>query len=161
KECAFAVDQKYAGTTVENRKIVTNLPPGEVTVEVFADGFDHMTRRIRLEESQPKEEKFSLKRSTLARQLSASASLLKVVTSLGGTDGLAELGDIEGSGAMLWTNSSGQVEQWTMTFNKHIGPDLALTFKTKDGQCSASIMGTISKQECKGGLKNGGDKIAE
>src|SRR5207245_2179660 len=82
-------------------------------------------------------------------------------TSLGGTDGFGELADIEGSGVMQWTNSTGQLEQWPMTFNKHIGKDLAVTFKTKDGQCTASIMGTASKQDCKGSLKNGGDKIAD
>src|SRR5207249_3995979 len=121
--------------------------PGEVTVEVFADGYDHMTRRIRLDENQPKEEKFALQRSALVRQQSASASMLKALTSFGGTDGLAELADIEGAGVMQWTNSSGQLEQWPMTFNKRIGRDLAITFKSKDGgQCTASIVAASSKQ---------------
>src|ERR1051326_3661616 len=61
KDCAVAVDSKYAGATVQNRKTINDLPPGDVNVEVFADGYEHMTRRIRLEENQPKEEKFSLK----------------------------------------------------------------------------------------------------
>jgi hypothetical protein len=114
-----------------------------------------------LEEGKTTEEKFSLKRSALVRQDSARASLLKTLASLGGVDGLAELGDVEGAGTMQWTNSSGLVEQWTVTFNKRPGRDLAAVFKTTDGQCTASILGQTAKQECKGGLKNGGDKIAE
>jgi hypothetical protein len=140
---------------------VDGLSPGEVTVEVFADEYEHATRRIQLEADKPKEEKFLLKRNTLVRQQAASASLLKAMTSFGGVDGLAELGDIEGSGMMQWTNSSGQVEEWPMTFTKRIGRDLGITFKTKDGQCTASIIGGTRKQECRGGLRNGGDKIAE
>jgi hypothetical protein len=160
-DCAIAVDQEYFGPTSQNRKDVTGLTPGEVTVEVFADGYDHAMRRVRLEANQPKEEKFVLKRNAMIRQQSASASLLKALASLGGGDGLAELGDIEGSGTMQWTDSGGQVDQWSMTFNKRVGRDLTLTFKTKDGQCTASILMGGAKEECRGGLRNGGDKIAE
>jgi hypothetical protein len=161
KDCDVVVDQKYEGPTSQNRKSINGLHPGEASVEVFANGYEKVTRRIQLEPDQSKEERFLLKRSTLVRQQSAAASLLKAVTSLGGADGLAELGDIEGSGMMQWTNSAGQVEQWAMTFNKRIGRDLAITFKSKDGQCTASIVAAAVKQECRSGLRNGGDKIAE
>jgi len=161
KDCVVVVDEKYAGPTKENRKTVNGLRPGEASVEVFADGYDHVTRRIQLDADQPKEEKFQLKRSTSVRQQSANAALLKAVTSLGGPDGLAELGDIEGSGMMQWTNSSGQIEEWAITFNKRIGHNLTTTFKSKDGQCTASVLSAATKQECRGGLRNGGDKIAE
>jgi hypothetical protein len=87
--------------------------------------------------------------------------LLKTVASLGGIDGVAELGNIEGTGRMDWTDSAGQTQEWTMTFNKRIGKDLVMTFKTRDGQCSASILAQSAKQECKGGLKGGGEKIAD
>ncbi len=161
KDCAVVIDQRFGGTTAQSQKTVTGLSPGDVTVEVFADGYEHATRRILLVENQPKEEKFLLKRSVLIRHQSASGSMLKVVTSLGGMEGLGELADIEGSGTMQWTNSAGQNEQWAMTFNKRIGRDLTMTFKTKDGQCTASIVAAASKQECKAGLRNGGDRIAE
>jgi hypothetical protein len=160
KDCAVAVAEKYGGTTAQNRKTINDLPPGETTVEVFADGYEHVSRRVLLEENQAKEEKFSLKRSAVDRQQSASASLVKALTSLGGMDGVAELADIEGTGAMHWTNSSGQVEQWPMTFNKHIGRDITVTYKTRDGQCVATVS-TTAKQDCRGNLRNGGDKIAE
>lgn len=161
KDCAVVVDDKYEGPTDQNRKTVSGLRPGEATIRVFADGYERLTRRIQLEEGKPAEETFSLKRTTLVRQERASVSLLKAVASLGGADALAELGDIEGSGTMQWTNSSGSVEEWTMTFNKRIGRDLAAIFKTKDGQCTASILAQTAKQECKGELKNRGDKIAD
>jgi hypothetical protein len=159
-DCAFAVDQKYFGATTQNRKEVTGLAPGEVTVEVFADGYNHATRKVRLEGA-PKEERFELKRIAANGQQIAAASLVKALASLGGGDGLAELGDIEGSGTLQWTDSGGQVEQWPMTFNKRVGRDLAITFKTKDGQCTASILMGGAKEECRGGLRNGGEKIAE
>jgi hypothetical protein len=132
-----------------------------VTLEVFADGYERMSRKTQLEEGKPLEEKFSFKRSAITRQQSASASLLKALANLGGTDGLAELGDIEGSGMMEWMNNAGQVEQWMLTFNKRIGRDITVTYKTKDGQCTASIVGQTAKQDCRGGLRNGGEKIAE
>ena len=161
KDCAIAIDQKYVGPTNENRKTITGLSPGDATIEIFVDGYEHLTRQIRLEPNQAKEEKFSLRRNPAILQQSASASLLKAVAGLGGPDGLAELGDIEGSGTMQWMNSAGQVDEWMMTFNKRIGRNLAVTFKTKDGECVASVIGATSKQECKSGLRNGGDKIAE
>src|SRR5205823_4642908 len=81
--------------------------------------------------------------------------------SLGGVAGLVELGDIEVDGTMQWANSANAIEQWSVTLNKRPGRDLNATFKTNDGQCTASILAQSSKQECKGALKNGGDKIAE
>ena len=147
--------------TSQNRMTITGLRPGESTVEVFADGYERLTRRVRLEQGKPADEKFSLKRSAALLRQSASASLLKAVATLGGTDGFGELADIEGSGTMRWTNSAGNIEEWTMTFNKRIGKDLSTTFKTKEGQCTASIVGQAAKQECRGGLKNSGEKIAE
>jgi hypothetical protein len=161
KDCVVVVDDKYEGPTDQNRKTVSGLHPGEATIQVFAEGYEHLTRQILLEEGKTTEGKFSLKRSTLARQESARASLLKTLASLGGVDGLAELGDVESAGTMQWTNSAGLIEQWTVTFNKRAGRDLAATFKTTDGQCTASILAQTAKHECKGGLKNGGDKIAE
>jgi hypothetical protein len=161
KDCAVVVDDKYEGATSQNRKTIEGLRPGDRTIEIFADGYEHLTRRLALEEGKPAEERFSLKRSALVRESSAKASLLKTLASLGGIQGFAELGDVEGSGTMHWTNSAGAVEEWAMTFNKRIGRDVSVTFKTKDGQCTASILAQNAKQDCKGGLKNGGDKIAE
>lgn len=48
-----------------------------------------------------------------------------------------------------------------MSFKKRIGNDLATTFKTKEGQCTASISAQSARQECRGGLKGSGEKIAE
>jgi len=160
KDCAVAVDDRYAGSTTQNRKTVSGLHPGEVSIDVFADGYEHLNRRIQLQEGKPAEEKFSFKRSPELRAQIASAALLKAVTSLGGTDGLAEFADVEGTGSMQWTNNSGKVEQWMLSFNKRIGRDIVATFKTKDGQCTASVLAQAAKQECRGGLR-GGEKIAE
>jgi hypothetical protein len=161
KDCIVAVDQNYAGATKENRSVVNGLRPGEVNIEVFAEGHEPLMRRVQIEADQPREEKFVLKRTRLVRQQSANTSLMKAVTTLGGVDGLAELGNIEGSGVMQWTSSSGDVNEWAMTFNKRIGRDLSATFKSPDGQCTASLLSGTNKFECRGGLRNGGDKIAE
>jgi len=161
KDCAVIVDDKYMGATSANQKTLTGLHAGDATVEVFADGYEGVTRRIQLQEGKPLEEKFALKQSMRLRQQSANGSLLKAVASLGGIDGVAELGNIEGTGRLDWTDRTGQKQEWAMTFNKRIGKDLAMTFKTRDGQCSASILAKSAKQECKGELKGGGEKIAD
>jgi hypothetical protein len=161
KDCDVVVEEKYEGTTNQNRKTVNGLSPGETTVQVFAEGYERVTRRISMEEDRAAEEKFSLKPTELVRREGAKASMLETMAGLGGVDGLAELGDVEGAGTMEWRSSSGSIELWAMTFNKRIGRDLVATFKTMDGQCTATILGQTAKQECKGGLRSGGDKIAE
>ncbi len=161
KDCAFAIDDRYEGSTEHNRKTVSGLHPGDVTVQVFADGYEQLTQRIQLTEGKPAEQQFLLKPSLLARQNSARASVLKALASLGSIDGVAELTDIDVDGTMQWTDSDGKVQQWTVAFNRHPGRNLSATFKTSDGQCTASISAQTSKQDCKGALKNGGDKIAD
>src|SRR5262249_27070480 len=160
KDCTVAAGETYKRTS-QNRATITGLQPGETALEVFADGYERVTRRVQLEEGKPVEEKFSLKRSTQALQQSGSAALLKTVATLGGTDAFAELADIEGSGTMQWVNAEGKMEEWALTFSKRVGKDLTATFKTKNGECTASFVAQATKQDCKGGLKNSGEKIAE
>jgi hypothetical protein len=160
-DCLVVIKDKYEGATEQGRKTVNGLQAGPVNVEVFADGYEHVTRTVQMEEGKPREETFSLKPGALQRQQAAKATLLKVMSAFGGTDGLAELGDIEGSGSMQWTASNGGVEQWPMTFNKRVGRDLVTTFKPRDGQCNGSVAAKIVKAECRGGLRNSGEKIAE
>jgi hypothetical protein len=155
------VEDTYAGPTNENRKTVTGLRPGDKTIQVFAEGYERLTSRITLKEGAPTDQKFSLKRSLSARQDSAKASLLKAITALGGIDGLVELADVEGDGTMQWTNASNSTEQWSISFNKRPGRDISATFKTNGGQCTASILVQTAKQDCRGELKNRGEKIAE
>ena len=152
-------DMKDPRNTIGRRS--AGLHPGDVTVQVFADGYEQLTQRIQLTEGKPAEQQFLLKPSLLARQNSARASVLKALASLGSIDGVAELTDIDVDGTMQWTDSDGKVQQWTVAFNKHPGRNLSATFKTSDGQCTASISAQTTKQDCKGALKNGGDKIAE
>ena len=161
KDCTVIVDEMYKGPTTQNRLNVTGLPAGNAKLEIYAEGYEPITRQIQLPEGKPAEEKFALKRSTLILQQSASASLLKALSGIGGIDGVQELADLEGNGFLQWTNSGGQVEEWMMSFNKRIGKDLVVTFKSKDGQCTASISGQNAKQDCRGGLKNSGEKIAQ
>jgi len=160
-DCAVVVNDLYKGPTTERKKSVTGLPAGAATILVFADGYENVTRRIELAEEKPHEEKFSLKKTTLLRQQGASAAMLKTLAELGGIDGMVEFGDIEGTGTLHWTDSSGQVQEWPMTFRKRLGKELTTTFKTKDGQCSASISGANSRHECRGGLRGSGEKITE
>jgi hypothetical protein len=160
-DCVVVVRDKYEGRTAQGRKTINGLEAGAVNVEVFADGYEHVTRSVQMEEGKPREENFSLNPGTVLRQQNAKAALLKVISAFGGTDGLAELADIEGSGSMVWTSSNGGVEQWPMTFNKRVGRDLVTTFKLRDGQCNGSVAGKVVKAECRGGLKNSGEKIAE
>lgn len=160
KDCNVVVDEKYEGTTSQNRKVVTGLRPGTVTVQISADGYDSLSRQISLQESKPAEEKFSLKRNTTLREEGAKASLVKTLSSLGGLNGVVDLSDIEGDATMESKNSEGGTESWMMSFRKRPGKNLVSTFKTKDGQCVASVVGPMSKQDCKGALKNGGEKIA-
>jgi len=160
-DCMVVVRGKYEGKTAQGRKTINGLEAGVVNVEVFADGYEHVIQSVQMEEGKPREENFSLKPGTVLRQQNAKAALLKVMSSLGGIDGLSELADIEGSGTLQWTASDGSVEQWPMTFNKRVGRDLVITFKPRDGQCTGSVAAKVVKAECRGGLKNSGEKIAE
>ena len=160
-DCMIVVSDKYEGASQQGKKTISGLQAGAVNVEVFADGYDHVSRSVQMEEGKPREEKFSLKPGAVLRQQNARAALLKVMSAFGGTDGLAELGDIEGSGSMQWTASNGGVEQWPMTFTKRVGRDLATIFKPREGQCNGSVAAKVVKAECRGGLRNSGEKIAE
>jgi hypothetical protein len=160
KDCSVVIGEAFKGTTTENKATVSGLQPGEHVVQVFADGYDDLTQKILLEEGKPAEAKFSFKRPESIRKQSASASMLKAITGLGGTDGMAELGDIEGDGVVAWTDNAGAVQEWPMTFKKRVGKDLATTFKTKEGQCTASIFGQTTDQQCRGGLRGSGENIA-
>jgi hypothetical protein len=160
-DCVVVVKDKYEGVTEQGRKNVSGIQAGAVNVEVFADGYEHVTRSVPMEEDKPREEKFSLKAGSALRQQNAKATLLKVMSAFGGADGFAELADIEGTGSMQWTASNGGVEQWPMTFNKRVGRDLVITFKPREGQCNGSIAAKVVKAECRGGLRNSGEKIAE
>jgi PEGA domain len=161
KDCNVVIDNRYEGVTDQNRKTINGLPPGTANVTVFADGYENVTRQVQLQEDKAAEEKFSIKRSMLVRQAIGSASFLETMATMGGAEGLAVLGDIEGTGTLQWTNSDRTVEEWAVTFQKHIGPNLSVTYKAKDGQCTASISGQTAKQECRGELRNRGEKIAE
>lgn len=160
-ECSVVVDGKYEGETTQNRATVSGLDPSETTVRIFADGYETLSRRITLEEGKPAEVRFSLKRSAQARRENARASLLRTVASLGGLDGILELADIEVEGVLQWLNSSGAMERWMVTFKKRAGRNLTATFKTTNGNCTASILAQTAKQECKGELRNGGASVAE
>jgi len=161
KDCTVIVNDRFQGSTTDNRKTVSGFNTGEATIRIFADGYEQLARRVVLEEGKPLEEKFILNRSTQAREEAARALLLKAVIRLGGLDGLVEMGDVDGTGMMEWTTSTGSTERWSVTFSKRPGKNLSTTFKTQDGQCTASIVALTAKKECKGSLRNGGDKIAE
>src|SRR5262249_16749517 len=63
-------------------------------------------------------------------------------------------------GVVNWTDSAGKGQEWPMTFRKRIGSDLRMTFKPKEGQCTALILGSSNKQECRSNLKGSGEKLA-
>ena len=48
-----------------------------------------------------------------------------------------------------------------MTFRKRIGRDLVMTFKPREGQCTATISGQQAKQDCRDGLRNFGESVVE
>ena len=159
-DCMVAIEDLYEGPTNQSKKTVSGLKAGETNIQVFADGYEHLARRVMLAENVPSEQKFSLKRSIGARQDVAKVSLLKAITTLGGVDGVAELGNVEGDGTMQWMNSSKNVESWNFTFNKRLGRDISVTYKAPGGQCTASVLIQTTKQDCRGDLRNGGEKIA-
>src|SRR5262245_24445920 len=82
RDCSVIVKEMYKGPTADGRKTVAGLPAGETTVEVFAEGYERITRTIQLQEGQPQEEKFVLKKTMLSRQQSANAALLKALSNV-------------------------------------------------------------------------------
>jgi hypothetical protein len=161
KDCAVVVEDKFAGYTAQNRKTINGLQPGEATVQVFSDDYEHISRKVMLAESKPANVSFVLKRTNASRQEGGRAALLRSMSSVGGVDGFVELGEIEGDGTMQWMTSTGSNEQWSISFNKRPGRDITTTFKSSSGQCTASIVVQMTKQDCRGELKNSGEKIAE
>src|SRR5262249_1421160 len=87
KDCLVIVDG-YRGVPTQNKTTVTGLEPGEVVVQVVADGYEGTSRKISVEEGKPSEAIFRLKRTDVSRQQAASVSMLKSLASLGGMDGI-------------------------------------------------------------------------
>jgi hypothetical protein len=160
EDCAVVVNDLYRGMTSGNRVTVQGLQVGEATMRIFSEGYEDVTRTIQLREGEPHEEKVTLKRNAADSADKAKAALLETVAILGGIEGMAELADIEGTGTMRWTDSDEHVQEWTVFFNKRVGKNLVMTFKTREGQCTASVVLQAGKQECRGELRNGGEKIA-
>jgi hypothetical protein len=159
KDCLVIVDV-YRGVTVQNKTTVTGLKPGDVDVQVFAEGYAGASQKVLLEEGKPSDATFRLQRTDASRQQAASVSMLKSLAAIGGTDGIAEFGDIEGDGVVNWTNNAGNNEEWQMTFRKRIGNDLRMTFKSKEGQCTATVSAQAAKQDCRSNLRGSGENIA-
>ncbi len=159
KDCLVIVDS-YRGTTAQNKTTVTGLKAGDVIVQVVADGYESASQKVVLSEGRPSEAKFRLKRTDLSRHQAASASLVKSLAALGGMEGMAEFADVEGDGILNWTDNAGKAQEWPMTFRKRVGKDLRITFKTKEGQCTASIIAQSAKQDCNRGLKGSGEQLA-
>jgi len=159
KDCTVIADS-HSALTMQNKTTITGLKPGDVVVQAFADGYESATQKIQLAENRSSELKFRLKRTDVSRRQAASASIVKSLAALGGMDGMAEFADLEGDGVVNWTDSAGKPQEWPMTFRKRIGKDLRIIFKTKEGQCTASISGASTKQECKSNLKGSGENLA-
>jgi hypothetical protein len=160
-DCSVIVNDMYKGMTAGNRQVIDGLQPGEAALKVFADGYDSLSRQVQLQEGAPLEERFVFKRSEAVRRQAAGVALLNAVAELGGIDGFGHMGDFEGDGVVHWADTDGDVQEWTMTFTKRAGRDLAMTFRTREGQCTASILAQTAKQDCRSGLRNGGEGIAE
>jgi hypothetical protein len=163
RDCAVVVSDKYFGFTEQGRKVVNGLPPGEARIQIFSDGFEGETRPVRLEEGKPSEEKFGLQINRSARQQIGKEFLLDVVSALGGINGMAYLADVEGAGMLQWTDTNGAKQQWAMNFTRRAGNQVAMTFKSRDGECSATVSGgaQAARKECKGKLKNVAEGVAE
>jgi hypothetical protein len=158
-DCLVVVDTHSAVTT-QKKTTLTGLKPGEIAVQVFANGYEPVNRKIELEEGKPFDVTFRLSRTELYRQQAASSLMVKALAALGGTDGVSELADIDGEGMLTWTDSAGKGQDWPITFKKRVGSDLRITFKPKDGQCTATILGQSAKQDCRNSLRGSGENIA-
>jgi hypothetical protein len=161
KDCAVIVNETYHGLTEQGRKTITGLQPGDAKVQIFSDGYEGMSRNVQLQESAPTTEMFTLQIPDVVRQRVGKEFLFDAVSALGGIDGLMQVGDLEGSGVLRWLDNEGKPQQWDMSFTKHPANELTMNFKNRDGQCSATISGDTSKNECRGRLKNSAEKVAE
>jgi hypothetical protein len=160
-DCLVVINDRFYGVTQGREKTVTNLPVGEATIQVFNESYQAKTQKLALDENNPLEATFALELREEIGLSMVKDSLLEIIRAMGGIDGVSSLGEFEGEGTMDWTDSTGQRQNWPMTFKKRSGKDVSLVFKTQNGQCTASILGETQKRECKGKLKNSGEDVSQ
>jgi hypothetical protein len=160
-DCLVIINDKLYGSTKEGQTIVPNLPLGRAVVQIFKQGYQSQTQELDLPENKPSELNLQLKALDNVNLLMVKESLLDTIRAMGGIEGISSLGEVEGEGTMDWVDKDNQPQHWPVTFTKRSGKDLTLIFKTRDGQCSASISGSNRKQECKGKLKNSAEGISD
>jgi hypothetical protein len=160
-DCLVVINNRFYGPTQQKRKTVTEVPPGEATVQVFSEGYEAKVQKVDLVEAKPVELPIVLELREDVHLRMAKDSLFEIIRAIGGIDGVSSLGEFEGEGTMDWTDSTGQLQHWPMTFRKRSGRELSLVFKPRGGQCSVSILGETQDRECKGKLKNSGEGVSE
>ena len=153
-DCLVVINDKFYGPTQQKQKIVTEVPPGEATIQVFSEHYQAKVQKLDLVEAQPSEVPFALELGEDIHLWMVKDSLLEIIRAIGGIDGVSSLGEFEGEGTMDWTDSTGQIQHWPMTFRKRSGRDISLAFEARGGQCLVSILGETQERECKGKLKN-------
>lgn len=152
-DCMVVVNDKYIGFTQSGKALVNNLAPGQAFIQVFSEGYGSKSQQVPLVEGQPREVAFLLQPATDFHERLGSQAVLDAVRGVGGLEALAVLAEFQGEGTLDWTDDKGQTQRWPLTFSKQLGDDIKMVFKTKDGECTATIAGPVVKQSCRGKLK--------
>ena len=160
-DCLVVINDKFYGPTQQKQKIVTEVSPGQATIQVFSERYQAKVQKLELVEARPIEVPFALELREDIHLWMVKDSLFEIIRAIGGIDGVSSLGEFEGEGTMDWTDSTGQMQHWPMTFRKRSGRDLSLAFKPRGGQCLVSILGETQERECKGKLKNLAEGVTE
>jgi len=161
-DCMVIVGERFYGSTQRGQTVIDQLPPGETVVQVLSEGYPKQDRKLQLVQDSPFETTFELKKPPEIGMWIVKETWLETLRVMGGIDGMSSLGEFEGEGTLDWVDNTAQTQHWPMTFTKRSGNDMTVQFKTKDGQCSVSILASDApKHECKGKLKNSGEETAD
>lgn len=90
-DCVLAVNQHLYGNTENKVKRIQDFPPGNVTIEVFANYFESDSRKIALKKGEKLQVSFTLRPTDLYQRYRAQDLFLRALNALGGSSGMSDL----------------------------------------------------------------------
>ncbi len=134
------------------QKKIDGLPPGEVEITVFSDGYDRASKRVTLEENRPAEQAFELQPSQNTRDQLGAAFALETINALGGLIGATELPAVSGAVELVTPNGPAP---YKIRYTRGGAAGGTLEVTGQNLNCTAVMTRESIRPQCKGKAKPG------